>query len=282
MPERRRRPISLDRDTLPGARSRSTAFNIADTEAPARPPVTRERTAGRSIALVPMLREGRCHRPYLGSSQPAGRAGREAVRLLQTFADQAVIAIENVRLFNETKEALEQQTAISEVLRVISAHPPTCSRCPRRGRARRAHLRCHRSRASSWWRQSVRSRCGFGGDDAEGLDEALTAQAAAAGGRSIARRSMWDMQTQSDDEYPLGRTSPRQTGWAPCWPCRSAEGRSLGAIVLRRIEVRPSATSRSRSSRPSPTRRRSRSRTCACSTRQRRRRSSARPRPPRC
>ena len=77
----------------------------------------------RACLGVPMVRDGQVVGAiFVARRQPSLFADAQ-VQLLKTFADQAVIAVENVRLFNETKEALEQQTATSEVLRVISSSP---------------------------------------------------------------------------------------------------------------------------------------------------------------
>ena len=79
------------------------------------------RTGLRSNLAVPMLQDGRVIGSIgVGREQP-GMFSEKQIKLLQTFASQALIAIENVRLFNETKEALEHQTATAEVLQVISS-----------------------------------------------------------------------------------------------------------------------------------------------------------------
>jgi two-component system, NtrC family, sensor kinase len=77
----------------------------------------------RSSVGIPMLRGGASIGAIVVSRAQPGSFSDSDVALLKTFADQAVIAIENVRLFNETNEALERQTTTSEILRVMSSSP---------------------------------------------------------------------------------------------------------------------------------------------------------------
>jgi len=100
------------------------AFHIADLQTEdAEFPESSENARSwgfRSLLCVPLMREGVAIGTIALRRREAQLFTERQVVLLQTFADQAVIAIENARLFNELRESLQQQTATANVLRVIS------------------------------------------------------------------------------------------------------------------------------------------------------------------
>src|SRR5499426_639443 len=77
----------------------------------------------RSVVGVPILRDGVPIGAIAVARAQAGLLPDRQIELLKTFADQVVMAIENVRLFTETQETLERQIATAEVLQVINSSP---------------------------------------------------------------------------------------------------------------------------------------------------------------
>src|SRR5262245_58252525 len=126
------RPASHDTATGRAILEKSVAI-VADVETDARADWAREvaRTGGyRSAIAVPTLREGLPIGTIMVARLDLFSFPEAHVELLKTFADQAVIAIENTRLFEEVQgrtreltEALEHQTATAEILQVISNSP---------------------------------------------------------------------------------------------------------------------------------------------------------------
>jgi len=118
-------------DSFPAPVSQSSSFSLAndgktvqipDTEVMGDPRITEiARARGfRGMLFTPLTHDGATIGMISVTRVEPGAFAGHHVQLLQTFADQAVIAVQNARLFNETKEALEQQTATADVLKVIS------------------------------------------------------------------------------------------------------------------------------------------------------------------
>ena len=168
-----------------------------------------------------------------------------------------MIAIENVRLFNETKEALEQQTATAEMLRVISESPtdvqPVFDAVAERAAccATRSTRRCTSRRRSA-------SVAGY-----------LLARRRGQAGDIPLRRTLFnprvpraphlhvdDIVPLLDTEYPDVRDSSARIGLRAMLAVPMLrEGQAIGTIFTWRRSRARSRTSRSRCCRPSPTRR---------------------------
>src|SRR4051794_20865918 len=102
---------------------------VQDKEFPLSAPISR-RNGTRSALAVPLLREGAVNGVIYARRSEHRSFTDEQIALLETFADQAVIAIENARLFEELEQrnrdladALEQQTATGKILETIASSP---------------------------------------------------------------------------------------------------------------------------------------------------------------
>jgi GAF domain-containing protein len=205
----------------------------------------------RTVLAVPLLRE----RVALGVIFIRRREVRpfsdKQVRLLETFAAQAVIAIENVRLFKELEarnsaltESLEQQTATAEILRVISSSPTDLQ--PVMDTVAENAARVCGAMDAAIFRiegDQLRRVAQFGSSIAVTTPDTVPLRRDRPTGRAILDRQIVhieDLQAVVETEFPTlvaqARASRARTMLAAPLV---REGASIGAILIRRAEVRP-------------------------------------------
>ena len=197
----------------------------------------------RAVLAVPLMREGGAYGGIFLFRREPGLFSPDQVSLVETFARQAAIAIDNVRLFNETKEALEQQTAISEILRVISASPGDV-RPMLNAVAERALKLCDAAQSTIFLVEGATVRCAASVGDTPALSEGehMLLSRGSTSGRAILDRTlvhMADLATAPEEEFPVGREMQRRIGHRAILSVPlMREDRAIGAIALWRMEVR--------------------------------------------
>ena len=196
----------------------------------------------RRMAGAPMLKDGAPIGAILVAWPEPGETPQRQIDLFKTFADQAVIAIENVRLMNETKEALEQQTATAEILRVISSSP-TDVQPVFDAIAERAMVLCGGSMgAATRFDGELLHLVSYRGTAAQG-EAAMRAEfpmqisRGSANGRAVLDRAPVQItDVRSDAEYELKEGAER-SGWTSCLSVPLLhDGRAIGAIATARPE----------------------------------------------
>jgi len=202
------------------------------------PPATRPRT----VLAVPMARSGEPIGVIALTRGEVRPFSPSDISLVATFADQAAIAIENVRLFNETKESLERQTAISEILRAISGSP-TGVQPVLEVIATNARRFCGAEDASVLLLRDNMVTVGAYDGPVPSPQGGWPADRRTVSGRSIVERRtvhIADLQADPDDEYPIGKQQALELGVRTVLATPLLrEGEPLGAIILRRFHVKP-------------------------------------------
>jgi signal transduction histidine kinase/HAMP domain-containing protein len=197
----------------------------------------------RAVLAVPLIREGGAYGGIFLFRREPRLFSPDQVALVETFARQAAIAIDNVRLFNETREALDQQTAISEILRVISSSPGDV-RPMLNAVAERALKLCDAAESTIVLVEgdALRFAAGFGTTRTLAKDELIPLTRGSATGRAVIDREFFhmdDLATAPEDEFPVGRELQRRFGHHAILSVPlMREDRAIGAIALWRMEAR--------------------------------------------
>ena len=240
-------PFVIDRTTV-STRSmvEGRTIQVADIQAEAAEyPIgsAKARIAGqRTTMATPLLREGRAIGAILLRRAEVRPFSDKQVELLRTFADQAVIAIENVRLFNETQEALERQTALGEILQAI-ASSPTDQQPVLDAIVRNAVRFCGGEDAILALKVGDRfsTRAHHGDIPMRGPDELWEVDRGTVIGRAVTdRRTLQSADTLADPEFPGSHETSQRFGFrAVLATPLLREGVAIGSIALRRSTPGP-------------------------------------------